>query len=80
MPKVKLDPNYKRDMLQKAIYGRMRQLNVTGADLSEMWGIEPQNANRRLRTMRMDWRALAQLFKHLEFTDAEIIKFMKGEK
>lgn len=77
MPKVKLSPTYKTERIENAIFAKIRRLNVKGKDLAELWGCTPQNANKRIKTMQMDWKAFIKLMHFLEFSDDEMMEVFK---
>lgn len=78
MPKVHI--NKKKYMISDFrvwVIGKMNVLGKSQADMGNLLGISQPAFGKRLRTSNFDYSQIITIFKELQATDEEIVKFMK---
>jgi predicted transcriptional regulator len=78
MPRVHI--NKKKYMISDFrvwVIGKMNVLGKSQADMGNLLGISQPAFGKRLRTSNFDYSQIITIFKELQATDEEIVKFMK---
>lgn len=76
-PKLSMRKYIKRDF-SEAIVTRMKREKVTQKMLGKELGVCQQAAGVKIRQMTMSYDDLVTLFHVVDFSDEEIVKFMRG--
>ena len=78
MPRVQLyKQKYMLEDLSNWIIGRMRVLRKSQAYMGELLGISQVAFGQRLKKSNFEYSQLIVIFKELQATDEEILKFMR---
>ncbi|MCI9095505.1 MAG: hypothetical protein HFI95_04725 [Lachnospiraceae bacterium] len=78
MPRVSINKKkYLKTDLREWIIGRMKSLNLTQEDMSQMMNITQQAFGYRLREGNFKSDQLYVIFNRLQATDEEILRLMK---
>lgn len=77
MPRVKLDPLYRRKLLREKIVGRRKTLRISQSDMGDLLGINQSAYSKKEKSCEFNVDDLNVLFKTLDFTDKEILKLFR---
>lgn len=78
MPRIKeLKKDYMLKDMREWMIGRMKSLGIKQCDMADMLGISQPAFGQRLRTSNFRTDQLIDIFKRLQATDEEILRFIK---
>ena len=76
-PKLSMRQYVKRDF-SEAIATRMKRAKITQKMLGKALGVSQQAAGVKVREMTMSYDDLVTLFNVVDFSDEELLRFMRG--